>query len=40
MSPRDVAKAEGRGLYGPKTTVYYIEFRVERLRDAANLGSL
>jgi hypothetical protein len=34
MSPKAVAKIlKAEGWYGPKTTVYYIEFRVRRLRE-------
>ena len=34
MSPRAVAKMlKAEGWYGPKTTVYYIEYRVRRLRE-------
>jgi hypothetical protein len=33
MRPREVAKIlKAEGWYGPKTTVYYIEYRVRRLR--------
>ena len=33
MSPNAVAKTlKAEGWYGPKTTVYYIEYRVRRLR--------
>ena len=33
MSPKTVAKMlKAEGWYGPKTTVYYIEFRIRRLR--------
>ena len=33
MSPNAVAKTlKTEGWYGPKTTVYYIEYRVRRLR--------
>jgi hypothetical protein len=33
MSPRAVAKMlKAEGWYGPKTTVYHIEFRIRRLR--------
>ena len=33
MSPKAVAKMlKAEGWYGPKTTVYYIEFRIRRLR--------
>ena len=30
-------KAEG--WYGPKTTVYYIEFRIRRLREKGHSGN-
>ena len=34
MSPNAVAKTlKAEGWYGPKTTVYYIEYRVRRLRE-------
>ena len=34
MSPKAVAKMlKAEGWYGPKTTVYYIEYRVRRLRE-------
>jgi hypothetical protein len=34
MSPKAVAKMlKAEGWYGPETTVYYIEFRVRRLRE-------
>jgi hypothetical protein len=34
MSPREVAKMlKAEGWYGPKTTMYYIEFRVRRLGE-------
>ena len=33
IAPREVAKMlKAEGWYGPKTTVYHIEFRVRRLR--------
>ena len=36
MGPREVAKMlKAEGWYGPKTTVYHIEFRVRRLREKA-----
>ena len=34
MSSKTVAKTlKAEGWYGPKTTVYYIEYRVRRLRE-------
>jgi hypothetical protein len=34
MSHREVAKLlQTEGWYGPKTIIYYIEFRVRRLRE-------
>ena len=34
MSPNAVAKTlKAEGWYGPKTTAYYIEYRVRRLRE-------
>ena len=40
MSPKAVAKIlKAEGWYGPKTTVYYIEFRVRRLRESSSLAS-
>ncbi len=34
MSPREVAKMlKAEGWYGPKTTIYYFEFRVRRLGE-------
>ncbi len=34
QGPREVAKMlKAESWYGPKTTVYYIEFRVRRLRE-------
>ena len=39
MSPKAVAKMlKAEGWYGPKTTVYYIEFRVRRLRGRRQSG--
>ena len=36
IAPREVAKMlKAEGWYGPKTTVYHIEFRVRRLREKA-----
>jgi hypothetical protein len=37
ISPNAVAKTlKAEGWYGPKTTVYYIEYRVRRLRERVN----
>ena len=36
IAPREVAKMlKAEGWYGPKTTVYHVEFRVRRLREKA-----
>jgi hypothetical protein len=37
LSPRAVATALiAEGLYSPKTKVYYVEYRVKRLREKAH----
>ncbi len=41
MTPRTVAKTlKAEGWYGPETTVYYIEFRVRRLREKGHPGNV
>jgi hypothetical protein len=40
LTPRAVAKALiAEGLYSPKTKVYYVEYRVRRLREKAERES-
>jgi hypothetical protein len=41
MSHREVAKLlQAEGWFSPKTTVYYIEYRVRRLREKGHSGNV
>ena len=41
MSPREVAKIlQAEGWFSLKTTVYYIEYRVRRLREKGHSGNV
>jgi hypothetical protein len=40
MGPNAARLLKAEGWYGPKTTVYYVEFRVRRLREKGQPGNV